>query len=188
MSVVRCVWCRAPHVDLQANRPEPGSRDLLAEEPGRHRVLQAETGARWRRREETPAPAAGLRRAAVSGHTATPSIRSSRGSWRFRGFLVPKGASGEFLVVQVDSPPDPELPRCFFQLHPEAAAAEREEVWRALVPPDRLHFTLHGLFRPWIRAADMRRLWPWLKQSVHPPDQSGRLFRCGKALLLKGRC
>lgn len=68
-------------------------------------------------------------------------------------------------------------PRRFSQLHPEAAAAGREEVRRALVPPDRLHFTLHGLLWPRIRAADLRRLRPRLKQSVHPPDQSGTLSR-----------
>lgn len=78
-------------------------------------------------------------------------------------------------------------PHPFSQLHPEAAAVGREEVRRALVPPDRLHFTLHGLLWPRIRAADLRRLRPRLKQSVHPPDQSGTLSRCGKALWLKGQ-
>lgn len=74
-------------------------------------------------------------------------------------------------------------PRPFSQVHPEAAAAGRQEVRRALVPADRLHFTLHGLLRPGIRATHLRRLRPRLKQSVHPPDQSGAASRWGS----KGR-
>lgn len=78
-------------------------------------------------------------------------------------------------------------PRLSSQLHPEAAAVGREEVRRALVPPDRLHFTLHGLLRPRIREVDLRRLRPRLKQSVHPPDKSGTLSRCSKVLWVKGQ-
>lgn len=91
-------------MDLQAHGSEPGSGDLPAEEPGGRRGLQAEAGAPGRGAEEAPAPTAGLRRPAVSGHTATLSLGPLGGAGGLEDLCEisrTAGAPGSFLVAPV---------------------------------------------------------------------------------------
>lgn len=72
--------------------------------------------------------------------------------------------------------PRPRRPRAQLpcpQVHPEPAAAGREEVRRARLPAHRLRRALHGLLWPWLRSPYPRPLRPSFQRPHWPLDQPG---------------